>query len=112
MPGSVGSPNSELAIAYVQIREVAAEPGRDLAVQAQRRGDDLLRVGDAQSRCRLLARFTQPVVSLYGITMSARLRARRGERPGQVGLALVVADRLDRHAGRLQPRLDRRGALR
>ena len=91
------------------VREVT-ETLDDLPVEAQRRRDDLLGIGDAQ-RLEALGE----VHAAGGVAVRdhhvGRLRARRGEHRGQVGLGLRVTDRLDGDAGRHQPGLDRRGAL-
>src|SRR5215471_11908181 len=70
MPGSVGSPNSELAIAYVQIGQ---SPPRPADTRPLRHSGALTSfLASLMPSCLSpLARFTQPDESLYGITMSA-----------------------------------------
>src|SRR6516165_8293892 len=69
MPGSVGSPNSELAIAYVQCGQ---SPRPEMTCPFRHSGAETIFLESVMpSEVRLLARFTQPAVSLYGITMSA-----------------------------------------
>ena len=69
MPGSVGSPNSELAIEYVQCGK---SPRPLMTCPLRHSGAETIFLGSVMpSVLRLLARFTQPAVSLYGITMSA-----------------------------------------
>src|SRR6516164_8610300 len=64
MPGSLGSPNSELAIAYVQcgqsLRPAMTCPFRHSGAET------IFLVSVMPSDVRPLARFTQPAVSLYG----------------------------------------------
>ena len=91
-------------------REVAAQAGRHLAVQAQRRGQDLLRVGDAQ-----LLEALGEVHAARGVAVRDH-EVRAGgagarQRSDQVGLALVVADLLDLDPDLLQRVRDRGRAL-
>src|ERR1700748_1249510 len=88
MPGSDGSPNSELAIEYVQCvkspRPLMACPFRHSGAET------IFFVSVMPSVLRLLARFTQPAVSLYGITMSA-VCAPAAESPADTRPALIAA---------------------
>src|SRR6266702_6710757 len=69
MPGSVGSPNSELAIEYVQCGK---SPRPLMTCPLRHSGAERIFLGSVMpSVVRLLARFTQPAASLYGITRSA-----------------------------------------
>src|SRR5579871_4811933 len=69
MPGSVGSPNSELAIAYVQCGK---SPKPLMTCPLRHSGAETIFLGSVMpSVWRLLARFTQPAASLYGTTTSA-----------------------------------------
>jgi hypothetical protein len=69
MPGSVASPNSELAIAYVHSGK-SPRPARTWPFRHS--GAETIFLESAIPSClRPLARFTQPAALLYGITMSA-----------------------------------------
>jgi len=69
MPGSVGSPNKELAIANVQIGK-SPRPARTTPLRHS--GAETIFLESVIPSClRPLARFTQPEALLYGITMSA-----------------------------------------
>src|SRR6185436_8984255 len=69
IPGSVASPNNELAIANVQIGK---SPRPAITWPLRHSGAETIFLESVIPSCwRPLARFTQPDALLYGITMSA-----------------------------------------
>ena len=110
MPGSVGSPYSELAIAYVQFGQ---SPSASITVELRHSGAVMIFFESVMPSCCEPLRLVRAVGGrAVRDDEVRRRRSDRGQRRDQVGLALRVADLLGVDAGLLQSLRDHLSRLR